>query len=253
MHLWHDQIPCHWTSLHTLHCSNLGPSRNLNLNFPYQLRNISLVIKVRLIFLFLLLTPFLWDVSLMKMFLALVSLVKFNFIWPVSEISWIRCFCSRGCIMSTMSRTASHRGYHGRSSEPWTRLSHRERKPQWFAYNPRTMRPPPLSSDTNSMKILSYNVNGLQTVVESGFSADQLFGRENFDVLCLQETHLKASLGASNLFIYTASFCFLMGCGLLQCEHKISSWPYSGLIWRCTCPCCDQVFILFSGGQCWPF
>ncbi|PAN27993.1 hypothetical protein GQ55_5G125100 [Panicum hallii var. hallii] len=86
---------------------------------------------------------------------------------------------------------ASQRGYHARSNEPWTRLSHRERKPGWFAYNPRTMRPPPLSSDTNFMKILSWNVNGLQTAVELGFSADQLASRENFDVLCLQETHLQ--------------------------------------------------------------
>ncbi|RLM93331.1 DNA-(apurinic or apyrimidinic site) lyase, chloroplastic-like isoform X2 [Panicum miliaceum] len=69
---------------------------------------------------------------------------------------------------------ASQRGYHARSNEPWTRLSHRERIPGWFAYNPRTMRPPPLSSDTNFMKILSWNVNGLQTAVELGFSADQL-------------------------------------------------------------------------------
>ena len=55
------------------------------------------------------------------------------------------------------------------------------------------MRPPPLSTDTNSMKILSWNVNGLQTMVQSGFSADELVGRENFDVLCLQETHLEVS------------------------------------------------------------
>lgn len=94
-------------------------------------------------------------------------------------------------IAENMSKAGSQRGYHTRSNEPWTRLSHREKKPGWFAYNPRTMRPPPLSSDTNSMKILSWNVNGLQTAVDSGFSADQLATRENFDVLCLQETHLQ--------------------------------------------------------------
>ena len=106
-----------------------------------------------------------------------------------------------------MSKAGSQRGYHARSNEPWTRLTHKERKPGWFAYNPRTMRPPPLSSDANSMKILSWNVNGLQTAVDSGFSADQLATRENFDVLCLQETHLQASFVASIPFICTTS-CF---------------------------------------------
>ena len=106
-----------------------------------------------------------------------------------------------------MSKAGSQRGYHARSNEPWTRLTHKERKPEWFAYNPRTMRPPPLSSDANSMKILSWNVNGLQAAVDSGFSAEQLAGRENFDVLCLQETHLQASFVASIPFICTTS-CF---------------------------------------------
>lgn len=106
----------------------------------------------------------------------------------------------RGClipgikhIVANMSSTSPQRGYPAWKSEPWTRLTHRERQQQWVAYNPRTMRPPPLSSDTTSMKILSWNVNGLQSVVESGFSADELAFRENFDVLCLQETHLKDS------------------------------------------------------------
>ncbi|KAL6853511.1 hypothetical protein ACP4OV_019540 [Aristida adscensionis] len=92
-----------------------------------------------------------------------------------------------------MSTSASQHGYPAQSqrSEPWTRLTHRERLPQWRAYNPRTMRPPPLGSDTKCMKILSWNVNGLQTVVDSGFSALELARRENFDILCLQETHLE--------------------------------------------------------------
>ncbi|WVZ68496.1 hypothetical protein U9M48_017430 [Paspalum notatum var. saurae] len=94
----------------------------------------------------------------------------------------------RGCLIpgikhsvTNMSSTASQSGYPAWKSEPWTRLTHKERQRQWVAYNPRTMRPPPLSSDTSSMKILSWNVNGLQTVVESGFSADELAFRENFD------------------------------------------------------------------------
>jgi exodeoxyribonuclease-3 len=76
--------------------------------------------------------------------------------------------------------------------EPWTKLAHSKKQPGWVAYNPRTMRPQPLGDDTKHMKILSYNVNGVRNVVRSGqFSA--LAQRENFDVLCLQETHLKAS------------------------------------------------------------
>nr|CAB3474540.1 unnamed protein product [Digitaria exilis] len=130
-----------------------------------------------------------WDPSLGNYMKVILTV-------PIKRL--ISMILLRGCLIpgikhvaANMSRTASQRGYHARVSEPWTRLTHKERKPQWVAYNPRTMRPPPLSSDTNSMKILSWNVNGLQTVVEAGFSGDQLFGRENFDVLCLQETHLK--------------------------------------------------------------
>ncbi|XP_047059520.1 DNA-(apurinic or apyrimidinic site) endonuclease, chloroplastic-like [Lolium rigidum] len=74
--------------------------------------------------------------------------------------------------------------------EPWTKLAHSKKQPGWVAYNPRTMRPQPLGDDTKHMKILSYNVNGVRNVAMSGqFSA--LAQRENFDVLCLQETHLK--------------------------------------------------------------
>ncbi|KAI4981330.1 hypothetical protein ZWY2020_021815 [Hordeum vulgare] len=75
--------------------------------------------------------------------------------------------------------------------EPWTRLSHSKKLPGWVAYNPKTMRPPPLSGDTKQMKILSWNVNGLSNIVQSGGFSTALAQRENFDVLCLQETHLK--------------------------------------------------------------
>ncbi|OEL28357.1 DNA-(apurinic or apyrimidinic site) lyase, chloroplastic [Dichanthelium oligosanthes] len=140
-------------------------------------------------------------------------------------------------VVMNMSKAASQRGhgYHARSNEPWTRLTHKERKRQWFAYNPRTMRPPPLSSDTNSMKILSWNVNGLQNVVESGFSADALAGRENFDVLCLQETHLQASFGASILFIYTTSFCFSYGLWERNVDHfKNLIQNFDDSYWSCS-------------------
>jgi hypothetical protein len=111
----------------------------------------------------------------------------------MSSTSSQRGYPARRGSAANMSSTSSQRGYPARKSEPWTRLTHQERRPQWVAYNPRTMRPPPLSTDTSSMKILSWNVNGLQTMVQSGFSADELVGRENFDVLCLQETHLEVS------------------------------------------------------------
>ncbi|XP_048548596.1 DNA-(apurinic or apyrimidinic site) endonuclease, chloroplastic-like [Triticum urartu] len=101
----------------------------------------------------------------------------------------------------TLARTAALRATSRRlfwnqakmtsKQEPWTRLSHSKKLPGWVAYNPRTMRPPPLSGDTKQMKILSWNVNGLRNIVQSGGFSSALAQRENFDVLCLQETHLK--------------------------------------------------------------
>ncbi|KAK1578980.1 hypothetical protein Q3G72_034688 [Acer saccharum] len=77
-------------------------------------------------------------------------------------------------------------------SEPWTVLAHKKPQKGWVPYNPRTMRPPPPSGDTKSMKLLSWNVNGLRALLKlEGFSALQLAQREDFDVLCLQETKLQ--------------------------------------------------------------
>ena len=78
------------------------------------------------------------------------------------------------------------------SSEPWTVFAHKKPQKGWVAYNPKTMRPPPLSSDTESMKVLSWNVNGLRALLKlESFSALQLAQREDFDVLCLQETKIQ--------------------------------------------------------------
>ncbi|XP_022973325.1 DNA-(apurinic or apyrimidinic site) lyase, chloroplastic isoform X1 [Cucurbita maxima] len=74
--------------------------------------------------------------------------------------------------------------------EPWTVLAHKKPQKGWIAYNPRTMRPKPLSKDTKSVKILSWNVNGLRALLK-GFSAVELAEREDFDILCLQETKLQ--------------------------------------------------------------
>lgn len=80
-------------------------------------------------------------------------------------------------------------------TEPWTVLAHMKPQKHWVPYNPRTMRPPPLSSDTKSMKLMSWNINGLRALLKlEGFSALELAQREDFDVLCLQETKLQASV-----------------------------------------------------------
>ncbi|CAK8571118.1 unnamed protein product [Lathyrus sativus] len=77
-------------------------------------------------------------------------------------------------------------------TETWTVLAHKKPQKDWIAYNPRTMRPPPLSRDTKFVKLLSWNVNGLRALLKlEGFSALQLAQREDFDVLCLQETKLQ--------------------------------------------------------------
>lgn len=77
-------------------------------------------------------------------------------------------------------------------TEPWTVLAHKKPQKGWIPYNPRTMRPPPLNGDTKTIKLMSWNVNGLRALLKlEGFSALQLSQREDFDVLCLQETKLQ--------------------------------------------------------------
>ncbi|XP_015581428.2 DNA-(apurinic or apyrimidinic site) endonuclease, chloroplastic isoform X2 [Ricinus communis] len=77
-------------------------------------------------------------------------------------------------------------------AEPWTILAHKKPQKSWIAYNPRTMRPPPLAEDTKFVKLMSWNVNGLRALLKlEGFSAVELAQRENFDVLCFQETKLQ--------------------------------------------------------------
>ncbi|KAK8590222.1 hypothetical protein V6N13_088991 [Hibiscus sabdariffa] len=77
-------------------------------------------------------------------------------------------------------------------SEPWSILAHKKPQKEWIAYNPRTMRRTPPTVNTNFVKILSWNVNGLRALLKlEGFSALELAKRENFDILCLQETKLQ--------------------------------------------------------------
>ncbi|XP_024981065.1 DNA-(apurinic or apyrimidinic site) lyase, chloroplastic isoform X2 [Cynara cardunculus var. scolymus] len=77
-------------------------------------------------------------------------------------------------------------------AEPWTILAHKKPQKEWIPYNPRTMRPPALGSDVKHVKLMSWNVNGLRALLKlETFSALQLAQREDFDVLCLQETKLQ--------------------------------------------------------------
>ncbi|KAL5226245.1 hypothetical protein ABZP36_014510 [Zizania latifolia] len=95
--------------------------------------------------------------------------------------------------------------------EPWTVLAHKKPQTAWIPYNPKVMRPPPLSKDTKALKILSWNVNGLKALLKSrGFSVHQLSQREDFDILCLQETKMQEKdvevIKESLLEGYTNSF-----------------------------------------------
>lgn len=79
--------------------------------------------------------------------------------------------------------------------EPWTMLVHKKVQVGWVAYNPSTMRPKPPLEFTNIVRLISWNVNGLRALLkrkeENKFL--QLAERENFDILCLQETKLQVS------------------------------------------------------------
>ncbi|KAL7092925.1 hypothetical protein ACP275_11G011900 [Erythranthe tilingii] len=77
--------------------------------------------------------------------------------------------------------------------EPWTVLAHKKPQKGWTAYNPKSMRRPPIGADTPHMKLMSWNVNGLRALLklESSPAFFQLAQRESFDVLCLQETKLQ--------------------------------------------------------------
>lgn len=102
--------------------------------------------------------------------------------------------------------------------EPWTVLVHKSPQPEWLAYDPKTMRPKPLANDEKVVRLVSWNVNGLRALLkekgvqhEQGSLIARLAAREDFDVLCLQETKLQVRL--SNplhclLLIYLCSQLF---------------------------------------------
>ncbi|CAM6101677.1 unnamed protein product [Calypogeia fissa] len=84
------------------------------------------------------------------------------------------------------------------TTEPWTMLVHKKPQPDWIVYNPSTMRPAPSPSGTKTMKLISWNVNGLRALMkdkdkkaQEGLLLTKLAMEEDFDVLCLQETKLQ--------------------------------------------------------------
>jgi hypothetical protein len=108
----------------------------------------------------------------------------------------------------------------GVDAEPWTVLVHKKPRPEWIPYNPKVMRPPPLGKDTRAVKILSWNVNGLRALMKSrGFSVHELAQREDFDILCLQETKMQARC----LLSHKAGICLLSS---LKCLLHFIHWNY---------------------------
>ncbi|MCO5600425.1 hypothetical protein L7F22_054538 [Adiantum nelumboides] len=79
--------------------------------------------------------------------------------------------------------------------KPWLMLVHKKVQSDWTVYNPHTMRQ--LEPQGNSMKLLSWNVNGLRALLKGkgddlpGSAILRLAEKEDFDVLSLQETKLQ--------------------------------------------------------------
>jgi len=102
------------------------------------------------------------------------------------------------------------------NKEPWTALVHKKPEPEWLAYNPKTMRPEPVANEEKVVKLLSWNVNGLRALLkEKGIQHEQgsliarLAAREDFDVLCLQETKLQVKLTSLCCFIDSGKFAMI--------------------------------------------
>ncbi|CAH9128122.1 unnamed protein product [Cuscuta epithymum] len=91
----------------------------------------------------------------------------------------------RNVFFQSVNLTANH-------DEPWTIFAHKKPKDGWIAYNPKTLRPPPLTGTAKALKLISWNVNGLRGLLKlDSVCIKQLAQREEFDVLCLQETKLQ--------------------------------------------------------------
>ncbi|KAL3682045.1 hypothetical protein R1sor_000067 [Riccia sorocarpa] len=78
------------------------------------------------------------------------------------------------------------------SNKPWLTLAHKKPRPEWVAYNPDNMRPPPLPVSVKFMKLLLWNVNGLHALMKKDDKClTKLAQEEHFDVICLTETKLQ--------------------------------------------------------------
>ncbi|KAH0462315.1 hypothetical protein IEQ34_009890 [Dendrobium chrysotoxum] len=96
--------------------------------------------------------------------------------------------------VQSYQKVSTQIGLAADTDEHWIVLAHKKPQKDWIPYNPRTMRPPSLNEDTNSTKLVSWNVNGLRALLKlKSFPTLQLAQHEDFDVLCLQETKLQAS------------------------------------------------------------
>ncbi|EHA8590428.1 DNA-(apurinic or apyrimidinic site) lyase, chloroplastic [Cocos nucifera] len=52
-------------------------------------------------------------------------------------------------------------------AEPWTLLAHKKPQAGWIPYNPKTMRPPPLTKDTKFVKLMSWNEKDVEEIKKS--------------------------------------------------------------------------------------
>lgn len=101
------------------------------------------------------------------------------------------------------------------NKEPWTVLVHKSPKPEWLAYDPKIMRPKPLANGEKVVRLVSWNVNGLRALLkekgvqhEQGSLIARLAAREDFDVLCLQETKLQVGLNPLRYLQLCVLSCF---------------------------------------------
>lgn len=79
------------------------------------------------------------------------------------------------------------------SEESWSHLVHKKAEPDWIAYNPGTMRPPPLKGPFK--KVVGWNVAGLRAVLKLERRwLDEIAEKERPDVICLQETKIQVGM-----------------------------------------------------------
>ncbi|GAQ82037.1 putative DNA-binding SAP [Klebsormidium nitens] len=76
------------------------------------------------------------------------------------------------------------------SEESWSHLVHKKAEPDWIAYNPGLMRPPPPKGPFK--KVVGWNVAGLRAVLKLERRwFDEIAEKERPDVICLQETKIQ--------------------------------------------------------------